>query len=67
VTSVTIPGNDGHITAPGEGVIWSNVELLVYFADASDPFTPLQILSVSGLYTDFDGPYPEACGAECAG
>jgi len=63
---VTIAGNDGHLTAPGDGVIWSNVGLLVYIADASDPFTPLEILSVSGLYTDINelnGPYPEACAA----
>jgi hypothetical protein len=60
---VTIPGNDGHLTAPGQGVIWSNVGLLVYIADAADPFTPVEILSVSGLYTGLDGPYPEACAA----
>jgi hypothetical protein len=60
---VTIPGNDGHLTAPGAGVIWSNVGRIVYVADESDPFTPLEILSISGLYTDLNGPYPEACAA----
>src|SRR5439155_10153471 len=31
--TVTIPGNDGHLTAPGEGVLWSNVGLLIFTAD----------------------------------
>jgi hypothetical protein len=58
---VTIPGNDGHISAVSEGVIWSNVGRLVYIATADDPFTPIEILTVKGLYTDLNGPYPEAC------
>ena len=61
--TVTIPGNDGHFTAPGEGVLWSNVGLIIYTADSSDPYTPLSVIAVRGLYTDFNGPYPEACSA----
>jgi hypothetical protein len=59
--TVTIPGNDGKLTAPGEGVIWSNTGLLIYIASPDDPFTPLEILTVHGAYTDLNGPYPEAC------
>jgi hypothetical protein len=62
-TTVTIPGNGGHLMAPDEGVIWSNVGRIVYVADASDPVTPLRIVSVNGLYTDLTGPYPEVCAA----
>lgn len=61
--TVTIPGNDGHLTAPGEGVVWSNTGRLSFIADASDPFTPLTILSVHGSYTTLGPPYPDACGA----
>lgn len=46
--TVTINGNDGHITAQGEGTIWASVGKLVYIADASDPETPLTILKSSG-------------------
>jgi hypothetical protein len=58
--TVTIPGNDGHLTAPGEGVLWSNVGLIIFTADPAE-LTPLSILAIHGLYTDLDGPYPESC------
>ena len=61
--TVTIPGNDGNLTAPGEGVLWSNVGLIVYTADPEDSFTPLSVSALHGLYTDLNGPYPEACSA----
>lgn len=61
--TVTIPGNDGNLTAAGEGVLWSNVGLIVYTADPEDPFTPLSVSALHGLYTDLNGPYPEACSA----
>jgi hypothetical protein len=61
---VTIPGNDGHFTGPGEGVLWSNVGRIVYLASADDPFTPLEILSVSGNYDlDAGSQFPEICSA----
>jgi hypothetical protein len=46
--TVTINGNDGHITEPGQGTIWASVGKLVYIADPSDPETPLTILKSSG-------------------
>jgi hypothetical protein len=46
--TVTINGNDGHITAPGEGTIFADVGKLVYIADPSDVYTPLQILKSTG-------------------
>jgi hypothetical protein len=46
--TVTINGNDGHITQPGEGTIFADVGKLVYIADASDPYTPLQIVKSTG-------------------
>ena len=46
--TVTINGNDGHITAPGQGTIFAAVGKLVYIADPSDVFTPLTILKSTG-------------------
>lgn len=46
--TVTINGNDGHLTEPGEGTIFAAVGKLVYIADASDPATPLVILKSTG-------------------
>src|SRR5580765_7549952 len=46
--TVTINGNDCHITAPGQGTIFAAVGKLVYIADASDVFTPLTILKSTG-------------------
>jgi hypothetical protein len=39
-------------------VLWSNVGLIVYTADPEDPFTPLSVSALHGLYTDLTGPYP---------
>jgi len=47
--TVTINGNDGHLTAPGDGSIFAAVGKLVYIADASDPaLTPITILKSAG-------------------
>src|SRR5262245_11488505 len=47
--TVTINGNDGHLTAPGEGTIFAAVGKLVYLAAADDPtLTPIQILKSTG-------------------
>ena len=46
--TVTINGNDGHLTAPGQGSIFAAVGKLVYIADAADPFTPLAIVKSTG-------------------
>ena len=48
LSTVTINGNDGHITAPGQGTIFAAVGKLAYIADASDVFTPLTILKSTG-------------------
>src|SRR3954454_4013768 len=46
--TVTINGNDGHLTAPGQGSIFADVGKLVYIADPSDVFTPLSIVKSIG-------------------
>jgi len=46
--TVTINGNDGHLTAPGQGSIFADVGKLVYIADPSDVFTPLSIVKSTG-------------------
>jgi len=47
--TVTINGNDGHITAPGDGTIFAAVGKLVYLAAAGDPtLTPITILKSTG-------------------
>jgi len=46
--TVTINGNDGHLTAPGQGTIFADVGKLVYIADAHDVFTPLSIVKSTG-------------------
>jgi hypothetical protein len=46
--TVTINGNDGHLTAPGQGTIFADVGKLVYIADPSDVFTPLSIVKSTG-------------------
>jgi hypothetical protein len=46
--TVTVNGNDGHLTAPGQGSIFAAVGKLVYVADAADPFTPLTIVKSTG-------------------
>jgi hypothetical protein len=46
--TVTINGNDGHITQPGEGTIFADVGKLVYIADPSDLNTPLSIVKSTG-------------------
>jgi len=57
--TVTINGNDGHLTAPGEGSIFAAVGKLVYIADAGDPFTPLTIVKSAGQQDA--GQFPAAC------
>jgi hypothetical protein len=46
--TVTINGNGGHLTAPGQGSIFADVGKLVYIADPSDVFTPITILKATG-------------------
>lgn len=46
--TVTINGNDGHLTEPGQGTIFADVGKLVYIADPSDTSTPLAILKSTG-------------------
>jgi hypothetical protein len=46
--TVTINGNDGHLTAPGQGTIFADVGKLVYIADPHDVFTPLSIVKSTG-------------------
>jgi len=58
--TVTINGNDGHITAPGQGTIFAAVGKLVYIADPSDVFTPLTILKSTGRQDASQ--FPATCG-----
>ena len=46
--TVTINGNDGHITAPGQGTIFAAVGKLAYIAHPGDVFTPLAIVKSTG-------------------
>jgi hypothetical protein len=46
--TVTINGNDGHLTAPGQGSIFAAVGKLVYIADPGDVLTPVTILKSTG-------------------
>jgi hypothetical protein len=47
--TVTINGNDGHLTAPGQGTVFAAVGKLVYIADADDPtLTPIEIVKSTG-------------------
>jgi hypothetical protein len=46
--TVTIDGNDGHITVPGQGAIFAAVGKLVYIADPDNVFTPLTIVKSTG-------------------
>jgi hypothetical protein len=46
--TVTIHGNDGHETVPGQGTIYASVGTLVYITDAAAPEVPLTILKSTG-------------------
>ena len=59
--TVTINGNDGHVTAPGQGTLWAEVGRLVYIADPNDMYTPLQVLQSTGQQDPLEFP------AVCAG
>jgi len=45
-----IPGNDGRIVVPGQGFVYGDLGLIVFTADESSPFTPLDILLLAGHY-----------------
>ena len=57
---VTIHGNDGHITVPGEGSVFANVGTLVYIADAATG-APLEILKSTGQQDPSQ--FPATCDA----
>lgn len=46
--TVTINGNNGHLTVPGEGTVFADVGKLVYIADPSDVFTALAVVKSTG-------------------
>ena len=45
-----VPGNDGRLVVPGGGFIYGDLGLIVFTASASTPFTPLDILLLTGHY-----------------
>jgi hypothetical protein len=45
-----VPGNDGRLVVPGQGFIYGDLGLIVYTALASSPFTPLDVLMLTGHY-----------------
>ena len=49
-----VPGNDGRIVVAGQGFVYGDVGLITYTADASDPFTPLDVLMLTGHYEQPD-------------
>ena len=57
--TVTIDGNDGLFTIPGQGIVFGDVGRLVYVASPDDPFTPLEILQSSGRQDPT--PFPAVC------
>ena len=57
--TVTINGNDGLFTIPGEGIVFGDVGHLVYVASPNDPFTPLQIVQSTGHQDPT--PFPAVC------
>ena len=59
--TVTINGNNGRFTAPGFGLLFTDVGRIVYIADPSDLNTALQILQSTG-HQDAS-PFPQICAA----
>ena len=59
--TVTINGNDGHETVPGEGTIFAAVGRLVYIADPASPEVPLTILQSAGRQDPAQ--FPVTCDA----
>ena len=59
--TVTIHGNDGHITVAGQGTVFADVGTLVYIADAADPNTPLTIVQSTGQQDASQ--FPATCDA----
>jgi hypothetical protein len=59
--TVTVDGNNGHFTASGQGTLWAEVGRVVYIADPSDPYTPLEALQSTGQQDPLEFP------AVCAG
>ena len=57
--TVTVNGNDGLFTIPGEGIVFGDVGRLVYVASPDDLFTPLQILQSTGRQDPT--PFPAVC------
>src|SRR3954447_686659 len=57
---VTIHGNDGHITVPGQGSVFADVGTFVYVADAATG-APLQILKSTGQQDPSQ--FPATCDA----
>jgi hypothetical protein len=48
--TTSIPGNDGRLVVPGEGFIYGDLGLIVFTATDSAPFTPLDVLLLTGHY-----------------
>jgi len=57
--TVTINGNDGLFTIPGQGIVFGDVGRLVYIASPDDPFTPLEVLQSTGHQDPT--PFPAVC------
>ena len=49
-----IPGNDGRLVVPGQGFIYADLGLIVFTAQASSPFTQLDVLLMTGHYESPD-------------
>ena len=49
-----VPGNDGRLIVPGEGFVYGDVGLKLFTASAATPFTPLEILLLTGHYEEPD-------------
>jgi hypothetical protein len=60
LVTVTIDGNDGRFTAPGQGVIFADVGQFVYLADPSNTNVPLVVMKSTGIQDP--SPFPAVCG-----
>lgn len=57
---ITVAGNDGRFVAPGEGIVFAAVGLLIYSVeDLEDPNSPIEIIVSTGIQDA--SPFPAVC------
>jgi hypothetical protein len=58
-----VPGNDGRLVVPGEGFIYGDLGLIVFTAAEATPFTPLDVLLLTGHYESPSRYLEELCSS----